>query len=448
MTERLTEALLAGVRVVEFGYAWAGPLVGRMLGDMGADVIKIEQSTARGGALPPNRALRAALDDWRRGEAVEPTLRASVFPEGQPGPAPWNAAGIFNKLNRNKRGLCADLKTPSGKRLWRRLVEQSDVIVDNFSPRGAQSLGIDYETVRQWNPRIISVSCTGYGHTGPFRQRVSYGPVLEAHSGAASVTGYAEGGPMKMGHAFPDPIGGLHGTFAVLSALWEREASGRGCFVDLSQLQTYAAVSGDLLLQTAVEGQPPTRANRALDCAPQGIYRCRDERPDARESMDMWIAITIEDDAAWSRFRAVVGDECLDDDRFSALSGRVAQHDELDALISAWTRPQDRFALAERLQRAEITALPVLTNADLMQSEQLRERGFIVEWDQPGVGIYEYGGFPIQFSGWGPPAMQPAPGLGQHNRQICGELGFSAEEIGEFIADGTLVDEPPAGARR
>ena len=440
--------MLAGIRVLEFGYAWAGPLVGRMLGDLGAEVIKIEQDTARSGHLPDDPALRAALDDWRRGEAVEPTLRASVFPEGQPGPDPWNRAGIFNKLNRNKRGLCADLKSDSGKRIWRRLVEASDVIVDNFSPRGSKSLGIDYETVSRWNPRIISVSCTGYGHTGPFRQRVSYGPVLEAHSGAASATGYLEGGPMKMGHAFPDPVGGLHGTFAVLAALWEREETGRGCFVDLSQLQTYAAISGELLLETSVQGQAPARGNRSRDGAPQGVYRCRDERPDARQSMDMWIAVTIEDDDAWRRFRRIVGDPRLDDARFDTAVGRVAHHDELDGLISEWTRPQDRLELAERLQAAEITALPVLTNGDLVESPHLRERGFIVEWDQPGVGVYEYGGFPIRFSDRERPEMRPTPALGGDNRAICEELGFSPEEIASFVADGTLVQEPPLGGGR
>ncbi|MDE2895998.1 MAG: CoA transferase [Chloroflexota bacterium] len=444
----MTEGMMSGVRVVEFGYAWAGPLVGRTLGDLGADVIKVEQDNARGGRLPDDPSLRAALDDWRRGEAVEPTLRASVFPEGEPEPEPWNRAGIFNKHNRNKRGLCADLKTASGKRIWRRLVETSDVIVDNFSPRGAKSLGIDYETVRQWNPRLISVSCTGYGHTGPFRQRVSYGPVLEAHAGTASATGYVGDGPMKMGHAFPDPIGGLHGAFAVLAALWEREETGRGSFVDLSQLQTNAAVAGDQILETSVKGQAPRRGNRSRSSAPQGVYRCRDERPDARESMDMWIAITIEDDAAWLRFREVVTDERFDDRRFETLEGRFEHHDELDDLIGEWTRDQDRFVLTEQLQAEDVTALPVMTNGDLVQSEHLRERGFIVEWDQPGVGVYEYGGFPIHFSDWGPAQMRPAPLLGGDNREICEELGFSGEEIDGFIADGTLVDTPPVGASR
>ncbi len=444
----MVEGILAGIRVVEFGYAWAGPLVGRMLGDLGADVIKLEQDNARGGQAPESPALRAALDAWSRGEAVEPTLRASVFPEGQPGPDPWNRAGIFNKLNRNKRGLCADLKTASGKLIWRRLVEQSDIVVDNFSPRGAKSLGIDYETISAWNPRIISVSCSGYGHTGPFRQRVSYGPVLEAHSGAASATGYVDGGPMKMGHAFPDPVGGLHGTFAVLAALWERDETGRGCMVDLSQLQTYAALSGDLLLETSLEGEAPRRGNRSRSAAPQGVYRCRDEQHDARESMDMWIAITIEDDESWSRFRAILGDPRLDDSRFNDAAGRRGHHDQLDEIIGEWTRPQDRFELAERLQGVGIAAAPALTNADLMQSPHLRERGFIVEWDQPGVGVYEYGSFPIQFSDWGPPEMRPSPALGGDNRAVCRDLGFDDAEIDEFVADGTLVDEPPLGAAR
>ena len=439
----MAESILSGVRVVEFGYAWAGPLVGRTLGDLGADVIKLEQDVSRGGHLPDDPALRAALDNWRRGEAVEPMLRASVFPEGEPEPEPWNRAGIFNKHNRNKRGLCADLKSASGKKIWRRLVEQSDVIVDNFSPRGVKNLGIDYQTVREWNPGIISVSCTGYGHTGPFRQRVSYGPVLEAHSGAASATGYVEGGPMKMGHAFPDPIGGLHGAFAVLTALWERDETGQGCFVDLSQLQTYTAVAGDLVLETSAQGPAPARGNRSRSCAPQGVYRCRDESPDARESMDMWIAITIEDDDSWERFATLVGDTRLRDERYRDTSGRFEYHDEIDALINEWTRPQDRFELAERLQAADIAALPAMTNGDLMQSQQLRDRGFIVEWDQPGVGVYEYGGFPIHFSDWGPAEMHPAPQLGGDNRQICEELGFTSDEIDEFVADGTLVDQPP-----
>ncbi|MCY3923300.1 MAG: CoA transferase [Chloroflexi bacterium] len=444
----MVEGMLSGVRVVEFGYAWAGPLVGRTMGDLGADVIKVKQDSARGGQVPDDPVLLAALDDWRRGEQVEPTLRASVYPEGQPGAEPWNRSGIYNKHNRNKRGLCADLKSPSGKRLWRRLVEASDVIVDNFSPRGSKSLGIDFETVKRWNPRIISVSCTGYGHSGPFRQRVSYGPVLEAHSGATSVTGYLDGGPMKMGHAFPDPIGGLHGAFAVLAALWERDETGQGCFVDLSQLQTYTAVAGELVLETSVQGQPPTRGNRSRDGSLQGVYRCRDESPDARESMDMWIAITIEDDEAWMRFKDIVRDERFDDSRFESEAGRLEHHDELDALISKWTRDRDRFELAARLQAAEITALPVMTNGDLVESEHLRDRGFIVEWDQPGVGTYEYGGSPIHFSDWGSAEMRPAPQLGGDNRQICEELGFSDAEIADFVADGTLIDTPPVGSRR
>ena len=248
---------------------------------------------------------------------------------------------------------------------------------------------------------------------------------------------------MKMGHAFPDPIGGLHGAFAVLTALWERDATGHGCFVDLSQLQTYTSIAGDLVLETSAQGQAPPRGNYSRSCAPQGVYRCNDESPDARDSMDMWIAITIEDDAAWQRFKGLIGDERFEDDRYQDLFGRFQYHDEIDGLINQWTRTQDRFELAERLQASGITALPAMTNGDLIQSDHLRDRGFIVEWDQPGVGVYEYGGFPIHFSEQGPPEMRPAPRLGGNNQQICEELGFSPAEIGEFVADGTLANQPP-----
>ena len=207
-------------------------------------------------------------------------------------------------------------------------------------------------------------------------------------------------------------------------------------------------MAGELVLETSVQGQPQARGNRSRDGSLQGVYRCRDESPDARESMDMWIAITIEDDDAWRRFKRLVGDERLDDSRFESKAGRLEHHDEIDAMIAAWTRDCDRFELATRLQAADITALPVMTNGDLVQSEHLRARGFIVEWDQPGVGTYQYGGSPIHFSDRGPAEMRPAPRLGGDNRQICEELGFSDAEIAEFVSDGTLVDTPPVGSRR
>ena len=176
-------------------------------------------------------------------------------------------------------------------------------MLDNFSPRGSRSLGIDHATIREWNPRIISISATGYGHTGPLQQRVSYGPILEAHSGATSVTGYPGVGPLKMGHAFPDPVGGLHTAFALLAALRERERSGEGMFVDISQLETYLGICGELALLSSVEGQPAQRGNRHWSDAPQGVYPCRPTGEDAADALDVWIAITIDSDEGLARLR-------------------------------------------------------------------------------------------------------------------------------------------------
>ena len=436
--------MLDGLRIVEFGYAWAGPLVGRTLGDLGADVIKVEQNTSRGGPVPDDPDLQAALSNWQRGTLPEPTLRASVFPEADPGDEPWNRAGIFNKHNRNKRSLCADLKSEAGKRIWRRLVEASDVVVDNFSPRGSRSLGIDYETIRKWNPRIISVSLTGYGHTGPFQQRVSYGPILEAHSGSVAATGYINGDPIKLGHAFPDPVGGLHGAFAVLAALWERERTGEGMFLDLSQLQTYTGLLGDLMLQASVDGAAPRRGNRGRGVAPQGVYPCLPESPDARGQLDMWLAITVNSDDAWAGLKRVIDDRRLDDPAFDTFAGRNEAHDRIDAVIAGWTSTRSRFDAAAALQAEGIAAAPAMTNADLMQSDHLRDRKFVVKWDQPAVGTYEYGGFPIHFSDEDPAKMNPAPGLGADNRAILNELGFTETEIDQFQSTGAIFDSPPS----
>ena len=430
-TEASAPRLLEGIRVVEFGYAWAGPLAARTLGDLGADVIKVEQyTTGAGGILP-------------RPNAPGRTQRSGSQPHAGSIPAAWNRGGSFTKMNRNKRGLCADLKTPEGKQIWRRLVESADVVLDNFSPRGSRSLGIDHATIREWNPRIISISATGYGHTGPLQQRVSYGPILEAHSGATTVTGYPGAGPLKLGHAFPDPVGGMHTAFALIAALAERERTGEGMFVDISQLETYVGISGELALLASLDGSPEQRANRDWSAAPQGVYPCLPAGEDAADGLDVWIAITIDSDEAWLRFCEVIDDNALRNPEWINAPGRRADHDQIDALISSRTARLERFALAERLQAAGVPAMPVLTNRDLFNNRQLRERGFVVDWDQPGVGTFEYAGSPLHFSDAPDLAMRPSPALGQHNREILSELGFSAAEVAQFESDRAIVTAPP-----
>ena len=212
---------LAGVRVVEFAIAWAGPLVGRLLGDLGADVVKIEHPTARGLAMPPAEMIAAERGDWEWGQLPGPLSRNGVFANNDPGDDWFNRLGYWNKMNRSKRCLCLDAKAPGGREVLRQIVANADIVVNNYSPRGVRSLGITPAELREMNPGIVTLDMSGFGATGPDAERISWGPVLDAASGLASATGYPDSGPYKQGIAFPDVVGGLHGTVIALAALWQ-----------------------------------------------------------------------------------------------------------------------------------------------------------------------------------------------------------------------------------
>jgi crotonobetainyl-CoA:carnitine CoA-transferase CaiB-like acyl-CoA transferase len=432
--------ILDGIRVIELSVAWAGPLAGRFLGDLGAEVIKVEHPTSRGGHLPDDPSLRErdGIDDWTWGTLPGPIFRSGIFPDAEPGDQPWNRQGVFNKMNRNKRSLCIDLKRPGGREVFDRLVAKSDVLLNNYSPRGVRSLGIDYDSLAGINPNIIAVSMSGFGATGPDQARVSWGPMLESQSGLAATTGYPDRGPLKMGAALPDPMGGVHGAFAVLAALSERDRTGKGMNVDVSQLEAYASVGGEIYVAASLTGQAPARrGNRSLHHAPQGVYPCTGD--------DAWIAITVASDDEWTALVSVIGDDSLCDPELTSVAARFDRHDELDKTIAAWTCGHDKFDLTQRLQRAGVTAFASMTNKDIVEDAHLAARGFMVEWDQPAVGVRKYPGFPIHFSALPPVTMRPCPVLGQDNHYVLADvLDTPAAVIAELERNGVVADAPPA----
>jgi crotonobetainyl-CoA:carnitine CoA-transferase CaiB-like acyl-CoA transferase len=451
---------LSGVRVLEFSIAWAGPLTGRYLADFGADVIKIEHPTSRGvgvstGSTDGERddgtgddgtgdggtdgtGTDGAATGWEWGSLPDPQVRAGVFPHATPGATWWNRMGLWNKMNRGKRSLCLDVKaSPEAEQLFRRLVAQSDVVLNNYSPRGVRSLGIDHETLSAINPRIITMTMSGYGETGPMASHFSWGPILEAHSGFDEATGYRGGPPCRLGVAYPDAVGGVHGTFALLAALWERERTGAGLHVDLSQLETLCTLGGELFLATSVSGDaPPRRGNRSLSHAPQGVYPCRGD--------DAWVAVTVLDDEGWAGLVDLVDRDALRDPQLATVEGRFAAHDRLDEELAAWTSGLDAFTAAERLQSAGVAAAPAMTNRDLVGSGHLDDRGFMVSWDQPDNGTLTYPGFPIHYREMGVD-LRPAPLLGQHNEEILTSLlGYRAEDTARLEAEGVIATRPPS----
>ena len=285
------------------------------------------------------------------------------------------------------------------------------MLLDNYRPRALDRLGFDFATVAAINPRIVRLSMSGYGATGPYRERGSWGPILEAHSGLAAATGYADGGPMKQGAAFPDGIGGLTGTFALLDALRERDRTGKAVYVNLSQFESYLSIGGELLLEASASGEPPARrGNRSPDHAPQGVYPCRGD--------DAWVAITAQSERAWEALAALTGAPELADPALRALDERCRRHDAIDAVIAAWTRSRDAHEAAALLQQAGVAAGPALSNLEMVADPHLRARDMIVPIDHPEAGRREFPGFPIRFSGTPVERFAPAPTLGQHNEAV------------------------------
>ena len=269
---------LAGMRVVELSVAWAGPLAGRFMADLGADVVKVEHPTSRGLSVVGGGG-GASGGPWRWGTVPPAEQRNGIFPDAVPGERWWNRMAWFNKMNRGKRSLCLDVKGPGGRAVFEALVARADVVVNNYSPRGARSLGIDHPTLRAINPNLVTVDLTGFGAVGPGAEQVSWGPILDAASGFSAATGYPDSGPYKQGLALADAVGGVHGAYAILAALWEREVEGGPVHVDMSQLETMIGLAGELVLETSVTGTPPPRRGaRSPQFAPAGRVPLRRRR--------------------------------------------------------------------------------------------------------------------------------------------------------------------------
>jgi len=420
----LVDGPLQGVRVLDLTRVWAGPLATRILGDLGADVIKVEAAWARG---PATRSARVAR-------------LTHLFPENDAGERPFNRGAAFNKMNRSKRSVTLDLADPEGRRIFEALVERSDVVCDNFSPRVMPKLGLDPERLREVNPGVIAVSMLGFGNSGPYRDRLAYGPLIESTMGLTSALGYRDGGPHRSGIAWPDPMTALHTAVGTLAMLYGRAQSpeGRGGTVETPMVEAMATMFGDHILAAQLRGAPePRRGNRDPQRAPQGCYPCLGE--------DRWIAISVESDQEW---RALCGVAGLPVALASmSLPARQADEDRIDESLSEWTRSRERDDLVSSLLRAGVTAAPVADARDMAEDPFLEARGFWAEVDHPEVGRRRYPGLPIRLSTTPPTYRRGAPCLGEHNREVLVEvLGFPPSRVDELERAGMLRDTPPEGA--
>jgi len=390
---------LEGIRVADFSWVWAGPFCTLQLAHLGAEVIRIETAT--------RPCITRLLPPW---------------PDNKPG---INRSGYFNQYNQGKRSLTLNLKQPEAIEIAKKLVAKSDIVTENFAGGVMDRLGFGYEVLKQIRPDIIMISLSGYGATGPEKEHISYGPAQVPMSGLSSLTGYKDWRPMHVGISYGDPNGGLHGAFAVLCALMYRARTGKGQFIDLSQWETSTAMVAEGLLDYSMNGTQPERdGNRDLYMSPHGVFRSAGE--------DRWVSLAVRNDEEWQRFCGVLGQPQLGTDlRFATLSARKQHEDELEAIVTAWTRTHSPEEAAAQLQAAGIPAAPSMSNKDLATDAHLNSRSIFVSLDHPEVGKQRHVGIPWQLSKTPLSVQRPGPLLGQDTEYVlCEILGYSPEEIG------------------
>ena len=338
-----TGLALKGIRVLDFTWIHAGPSATRILSDQGAEVIKVESNNALSVVGGPASATARGLGQRHN----------------------WNAGKLSISLN---------MKTPQGIDIAKRLAAVSDVVAENFSGRVMPSWGLDYESIRAINPSVVMLSMSGFGRTGPWKDRVSYGQTLQAWSGFTQLTGFPDADPSGPASAYSDAVGGMAGAQAVLLALMHRARTGRGQWLDVSQFESLSSLLETLTLDMSVNG-PSAVASRTGNMpphgggAPHGAYRCQGD--------DRWVAITVFTDAEWRAFVEVAGSPgWAHDPRFATAENRESNADALDGLVESWTKQHTAEDVMTRLQAAGVAAGVVQTGEDVSRDPQLKERGF------------------------------------------------------------------------
>ena len=413
-------APLTGIRVVELTTAWAGPMAGRILAYLGAEVIRIETASRP--------------CSWRHHAETRATFR---YPDGRPGERPYNRSALFNSQNVGKLSICIDLKRPGGHATLLKLLAKSDVLISNFTPGTLARLALDHAHLQAVRPDIIVVEMPAYGTNGPKAALTALGPTMEMATGMASMIGYREGGaPTYTGPSYMDPIGGYNGAAAVMTALAFRRATGCGQQVEMPQVEAAMQYVGPELLHAIASGHDPERQGNRVDwAAPHDTFPALGQ--------DQWVAIAVTNEAQWQALCTTLGDERLHAAEFHTLVGRLAAQDRLAAIIGDWTMDQPKLQVAERLQAAGVPAAPVQKADDALASPYLAARGFFTNLDHAEAGRHPYQGLPFHFSRTPAGATNAAPCLGEHTSLVLEEwLHLPAQEIQALHAQGTIANSP------
>ncbi|MGD9892367.1 MAG: CaiB/BaiF CoA transferase family protein [Dehalococcoidia bacterium] len=415
---------LAGLRVLDLGTAWAGNIAGRVLGDYGADVIKVESWTYMDGSRKGKPILVGDADSGDDGQ----------WPDMQPG---------FHVMARNKRSVALNLRVPDGITLLKRLVRESDVLLHNFSPGVLERLGLSVDMLQRENPRLVIVGQSMAGDHGPLRDYIGYNGTVKALSGLAGLVGYEGEAPIGMFQGlFSDVVSALTAAWGAAVGIYQRAATGRGRVVDVSQWEaTLALVPEPLLVSSLSDVELGPRGARNPLACPYGNYPCAGE--------DAWLSVAVRSDEEWQRFCGVIEHpELAADARYATLAARLVHRAQVDATVGAWTSTRGAAEATATLQAAGIAALPVMNIADLFIDEHLRERNAWVEVEHPLVGVEPLPGIPWKFSRTPGSVRRRAPLLGEHNEEILAEVaGLTRTDYQRLVATGAIEQQRvPNGA--
>jgi crotonobetainyl-CoA:carnitine CoA-transferase CaiB-like acyl-CoA transferase len=419
---------LAGIRVIDMSVVWAGTFTTMMLADMGAEVIRVENTRfapygTRGITLRPSDALLST-----RGMAT------AGYPDRKAGERPYNRAAMFNVHARNKLSMTVDYMNPRGLAILKKLIGISDLFVENNAYGTMAKLGLGYDEVRKVKPDIIMVSMPAFGNSGPSADRIALGRHLEAVAGHTLLRGYPNADPTWTTEVYHcDAAAGAMGAFAAMTALHHRQRTGKGQFIDVAQIEALIPQLGEAIMDFTLNGrvQGPL-GNRHPTAAPCGLYPCQGE--------DRWIAITVFSEREWKGLcRAMGSPAWTEQAKFSDRVGRWQNQDELDEQIAAWTRGHRDYDLMHLLQGEGVAAGPVMDERDCYSDPHIRERKFFEEVTHVECGTHLYPGMEWKFSKTPGSIRRPPCRLGEHNRYVYRDLlGISESEYADLEREGHI----------
>jgi crotonobetainyl-CoA:carnitine CoA-transferase CaiB-like acyl-CoA transferase len=399
------------LRVIDLAMGWAGPMVSEILAFYVADVIKIESHKRF---------------DWWRG---------SRPPGDDPALALHERSHVFNGVNRGKRGITLDLTLPRGRELALELISRADVVIENFGAGVMEKLRLTYDVLSGRNPRLILLRQPAFGSTGPEAGYVAFGNTMEGMAGLTALLGPENGPPYMMSNAFGDPIGGVNGTIAVLSALEARKRDGLGRSIEAAQIEGFLPMVSAELIEGQVRGTPGRRHGNQRDGSePGGVFRCAGD--------DAWVALEVRGDTEWRRLASEIGEAWALAERFETEAARIEWRDALRVAMASWTATRTPAEVVDACVRSGVAAAPVNHEPEMLGDEPLASSGLFSGEDRAVVGYHLYPLLPCLIDGLRATPDRAAPTLGEHNAEVLAAMGLDDADVRLLLEEGVIGEQP------